>query len=70
MAFASNAQRVHSRDQLIDMAYGGKCYPFDRSVDIQVMRLRRKVEDNIKIPALIKTVRGTGYMLASKVEWS
>ncbi|MFP6742108.1 MAG: response regulator [Alphaproteobacteria bacterium] len=70
MAFASNAQRVLSRDQLIDIAHGGKSYPFDRSIDIQVMRLRRKIEENIKSPALIKTVRGAGYMFASKVEWS
>ncbi len=70
VAFARNAQRVLSRDQFIDIAHGGKRYPFDRSVDIQVMRLRRKVEDDVKHPALIKTVRGTGYIFASKVEWS
>ena len=70
VAFASNPQLVLSRNQLIDIAHGGKRYPYDRSVDIQVMRLRRKVEDDIKSPALIKTVRGTGYMFASKVHWS
>ncbi len=68
--FVIHPNRVLSRVQLLDYINEGKRYPFDRSIDIQVMRLRRKIEDNPKIPAIIKTVRGTGYLFTPKVEWS
>lgn len=68
--FVIHPNRVLSRVQLLDYINEGKRYPFDRSIDIQVMRLRRKIEKKPKIPAIIKTVRGTGYLFKPKVEWS
>jgi two-component system OmpR family response regulator len=67
LAFATHPRRVLSRDQLLDLARGRTAAPFDRSVDIQVMRLRRKIEVDPKEPRLIKTVRGGGYMFAAEV---
>ena len=68
--FVTHPNRVLSRVQLLDYINEGKRYPFDRSIDIQVMRLRRKIEEKPKIPAIIKTVRSTGYIFVPKVEWS
>jgi two-component system OmpR family response regulator len=56
--FVQSAQRVLSRDQLIELA-GGDSY--DRSIDILVSRLRRKMEDDPRTPRLIMTVRNGGY---------
>ncbi len=67
LAFLEHPQRVLSRDQLLDMSRGRAAIPFDRSVDVQVGRLRRKIEVDPKNPELIKTVRGGGYMLAVPV---
>jgi two-component system OmpR family response regulator len=67
LAFISHPRRVLSRDQLLDLARGRTAAPFDRSIDIQVMRLRRKIEINPKEPRLIKTVRGGGYVFAAEV---
>lgn len=67
LAFATHPRRVLSRDQLLDLARGRSAAPFDRSIDIQVMRLRRKIEIDPKEPRLIKTVRGGGYMFAAEV---
>ena len=61
-AFAENPNRVLSRDQLLDMAHNRDWDPFDRSIDIRVARLRRKVEPDPKKPQIIKTVRGAGYI--------
>ncbi len=69
-AFAHHPQRVLSREQLLDYAGGHARFPFDRSVDIQVMRLRRKIEVNPQDPELIKTVRSVGYTFTEKVEWN
>ena len=66
--FVAHPQRVLSRDQLLDFARGRDAQPFDRSIDVQVSRLRRKIEDDPREPALIKTVRGGGYLFAPKVE--
>ena len=66
--FVAHPQRVLSRDQLLDFARGRDAQPFDRSIDVQVSRLRRKIEDDPHEPALIKTVRGGGYLFAPKVE--
>ncbi len=66
--FATHAGRVLSRDQLLDLARGREAQPFDRSIDVQVSRLRRKIEADPRQPALIKTVRGGGYMFTSTVE--
>ena len=62
VAFAERPKRVLSRDQLLDLTKGRMAAPFDRSVDVQLSRLRRKIEVDPKHPALIKTVRGGGYL--------
>ncbi len=67
-AFAAHPRRVLSRDQLLDLTRGRTAGPFDRSIDIQVSRLRRKIEPDPKNPTLIKTVRGGGYMFTPEVE--
>ncbi len=67
-AFIGNPRRVLSRDQLLDITQGREAMPFDRSIDNQVSRLRRKVETDPKNPTLIKTVWGGGYMLTAEVE--
>ncbi|WP_142848658.1 response regulator [Telmatospirillum sp. J64-1] len=67
-AFLDHPRRVLSRDQLLDLARGRTAAPFDRSIDIQVSRLRRKIEEDPKEPRLIKTVRGGGYMFTAEVE--
>lgn len=66
-AFCSNPQRVLTRDQLLDLARGRVSGPFDRTIDVQVGRLRRKLETDPKKPEILKTVRGGGYMLAAEV---
>jgi len=67
VAFVEHPRRVLNRDQLLDMARGRAAIPFDRSIDVQVGRLRRKVEADPKTPELIKTVRGGGYMFTAEV---
>jgi len=66
--FVTHPGRVLSRDQLLDMARGREAQPFDRAIDVQVSRLRKKIEPDPKAPALIKTVRGGGYMFTPKVD--
>lgn len=68
IAFAEHPNRVLSREQLLDLARGRAPIPFDRSIDMQVGRLRRKIEIDSDEPALIKTVRGRGYMFTPDVE--
>jgi len=67
LALAEHPGRVLTRDQLLDLTRGREAGPFDRSVDVQVSRLRRKLEDDPKQPLLIKTVRGGGYVFAAEV---
>ncbi len=67
-AFVSNANRVLSRDRLLDLARNREAGPFDRTIDVQVGRLRRKLEPDPQKPTLIKTVRGTGYIFTPTVE--
>ena len=68
LAFVEHPQRVLSRDQLLDLARSRIALPFDRSVDVQVSRLRRKLERGRDDSALIKTVRGVGYIFTPAVE--
>jgi two-component system phosphate regulon response regulator OmpR len=63
-AFAEHPNRVLSRDQLLEMAHHRSWEPFDRSIDIRIARLRRKLERDPAKPELIKTVRGAGYLFA------
>jgi len=67
-AFVTHPQRVLNRDQLLDLARGREAQPFDRSIDVQVSRLRRKIEDDAKNPTLIKTIRSGGYMFTPDVD--
>jgi len=66
--FLEHPNRTLSRDQLLDLTRGRESSPFDRSIDVQVGRLRRRLGDTAQEPALIKTVRGEGYVLAATVE--
>ncbi len=68
VAFLERPQFVLTRDQLLDITRGRDAGPFDRAIDMQVGRLRRKIEADPRTPELIKTVRGGGYVLASQVE--
>ena len=67
LAFLEQPQIVLTRDQLLDITRGRFGGPFDRAIDMQVGRLRRKIEADPKNPTFIKTVRGGGYVLASGV---
>ena len=67
-AFVNHANQVLSRDRLLDLARHREAGPFDRTIDVQVGRLRRKLEDDPKSPTMIKTVRGGGYIFTPPVE--
>ena len=67
-AFVNHANQVLSRDRLLDLSRHREAGPFDRTIDVQVGRLRRKLEDDSKNPSLIKTVRGGGYMFTPPLE--
>jgi two-component system OmpR family response regulator len=67
VAFVEHPQRVLNRDQLLDLARGRVSLAFDRSIDVQVSRLRRKIEIDPNVPALIKTVRNGGYFFTATV---
>ncbi|GJD97567.1 response regulator transcription factor [Methylobacterium iners] len=68
LVFLEHPGRVLGREQILEMSRGRLASPSDRSVDTLVSRLRRKLEPPEGLPPVIKTVRGAGYMLASKVE--
>ena len=65
--FLSHPNRVLNRDQLVDLTQGKEAEPLDRSIDVQVSRLRNRLGDDPREPRLIKTVRGEGYVLAVDV---
>lgn len=67
LAFLDHPRQVLDRDRLLDMVQGREAHLFDRAVDNQVSRLRRKIEPDSKNPTLIQTVWGGGYMLAAEV---
>lgn len=62
--FADNPDRVLSRDDLLSLAHNRTMQPFDRSLDMRIARLRRKIETNPDRPQLIRTVRGAGYVFS------
>jgi two-component system OmpR family response regulator len=66
-ALVQRPRMVLSRDQLLDLTSGRDAQPFDRSVDNQVSRLRKKLEADPKTPAFIKTVWGGGYVFSADV---
>ncbi|WP_338721913.1 response regulator [Devosia sp. XK-2] len=68
IALLARPQRVLTRDQLLDWTRGRDANPYDRTIDVQLSRLRRKLGDNAKSPGMIRTVRGGGYLFAPQVE--
>jgi two-component system OmpR family response regulator len=58
---------VLSRDELLDLTKGRVAAPFDRSIDVQLSRLRHKIEPDPGHPSLIRTVRGGGYLFTAAV---
>lgn len=60
--FAKNRGRVLNRDQILEGAHDREWDPFDRSIDIRISRIRKKIEHNPTKPAVIRTVRGLGYI--------
>jgi len=70
LVFMQHPNKVISRDQLMDLTRGREAMPFDRSIDVQVSRLRTCLHDNAREPSIIKTVRSEGYVLAVPVEAS
>jgi two-component system OmpR family response regulator len=67
LAFAEHPQRVLTRDRLLDLARGISHAAYDRSIDVQVSRLRRKLELDAKSPSVIRTVRNGGYIFTPTV---
>jgi len=65
-AFAEHPNRVLSRDRLLTLTRNREWEPFDRSIDIRIARLRRKIEDDPDNPRTIKTIRGSGYIFIPK----
>ena len=65
--FLDHPQRVLAREQLLELANGREAILFDRSIDVLVGRLRKRLRDDSREPVLIKTVRGEGYVLATLV---
>ncbi|HED13102.1 MAG TPA: response regulator [Gammaproteobacteria bacterium] len=68
LAFVSHANRILSRDQLLDLARDRSSFAFDRSIDMLVSRLRHRLQDDTEQPEMIKTVRGEGYLFLPSVE--
>ena len=68
VAFLERPMRVLNRDQLLDITKNRMAEPFDRSIDVQISRLRQKIEVDPKDPKIIKTVRSGGYLFASEVK--
>jgi two-component system, OmpR family, response regulator len=67
-AFVTHGNQLLSRDRLLDLARGREAGPFDRTIDVQVGRLRRKLGDDAQEPKLIKTLRGGGYIFVAPIE--
>lgn len=66
--FLTNPKRVLSRDQIMDHLNGQDWAPYDRTIDNQIARLRKKIENNPANPQIIKTIRGVGYTFTADVE--
>jgi DNA-binding response OmpR family regulator len=66
-SFMTHANRVLSRDQLLDLVYDGDTPAFDRSIDVRIGRVRKKLGDDPRNPRLIKTIRNDGYIFVGKV---
>src|SRR6201995_417406 len=66
--FLDHSQHVLNRDQLLDLTQGREAEVFDRSIDLLVSRLRKRLRDDAREPSYIKTVRSEGYVFAASVE--
>ena len=66
--FLEHPARILNRDQLLDLTQGREADPFDRSIDVLISRIRRRLGDDPKAPRYIKTVRGEGYVLSVAVQ--
>jgi DNA-binding response OmpR family regulator len=67
-ALVLSPNRVLTREQLFEITRDGKFDAYDRAIDIQIGRIRKKIGDDSKSPKLIKTIRGIGYMFSGKTE--
>lgn len=68
LLFLQHPNQVLSRDDLLGLTRGREANPYDRSIDVQLSRLRQRLGEDAKSPHIIKTVRGAGYVLAAEVE--
>jgi two-component system, OmpR family, response regulator len=68
-ALVNHPNQVLSRDRLLDLSRHREAGPFDRTIDVQVGRLRRKLEEDPKTPTILKTVRGGGYIFTPSVDF-
>lgn len=66
--FVTHPNRILSRDELLDLTRGRAAGPFDRTIDVQVGRLRQKIEPDAQHPTLIKTIRTAGYLFTPPVK--
>ena len=64
---ARHPGRVLSRDNLLEQTRGREAGPYERTIDVQIGRLRRKIEDDAEAPQIIKSVRGAGYLFVPPV---
>ncbi|MCL4219703.1 MAG: winged helix-turn-helix domain-containing protein, partial [Candidatus Hydrogenedentes bacterium] len=62
---SEHPQQVLSRDRLLTLTSNREWEPFDRSIDIRIARLRKKIEDDAEHPQVIRTIRGAGYMFVA-----
>lgn len=68
-ALLSHSQKVLSRQKLLELTHSETLEIFDRTIDVLIMRLRKKLEPNPKSPTFIQTIRGVGYLFTSAVEY-
>lgn len=67
-AFVTNPNRVLSRDKLFELTRSGDYEAFDRAIDMQIGRIRKKINDSSRRPALLKTIRGAGYLFSGETK--
>lgn len=67
-AFVTAPNRVLTREQLFELTHAGDFESFDRAIDMQIGRIRKKMNDNPRYPALLKTIRGVGYLFAGETK--
>jgi DNA-binding response OmpR family regulator len=67
LALMQNSRKVLSRERLLELTHSESLEVFDRTIDVLIMRLRKKIEPNPHQPALIRTIRGVGYVFSADV---